>query len=152
MANDIEITIVGNLTADPELRFTPSGAAVANFTVGSTPRSFDKTTQQWKDGETIFMNCTAWRDLAENMAGSLTKGTKVIAVGTMSSHSWEKDGQKFTRLELDVSEVGPALSFATAKVTRIQKNAGYAPAAPATASAAMMAAMAAPLNDSEPPF
>jgi len=124
MAGDTTLTIVGNLAADPELRFTPSGAAVANFTVASTPRSFDRQTQEWKDGETLWMRCNAWRELAENIAETLTKGTRVVVTGRLGQRSWEdKDtGQKRTAVELTVDEVGPSLRYATAKVTRTQRQ------------------------------
>lgn len=118
MAGDTVITIIGNLTADPELRFTPSGAAVANFTVASTPRSFDKNTNEWKDGETLFMRCSVWRNAAENVAESLARGTSVIVVGRLKMRSYDKDGEKRTVVELDVDEVGPSLRRATAKVSK----------------------------------
>jgi len=122
MAGETTITIVGNLTSDPELRFTPSGAAVANFTVASTPRTFDRQSNEWKDGETIFMRCAIWRDAAENVAESLTRGTRVIATGRLKQRSWEKDGQKHTVIEMDVDEIGPSLRNATAKVTKPQRG------------------------------
>lgn len=109
------ITIIGNLTDAPELRFTPSGAAVANFTVASTPRTFDKAANEWKDGETLFMRCSIWREAAENVAESLTRGTRVIVTGRLKSRSYEKDGEKRTVIELDVDEVGPA-GFGSARV------------------------------------
>lgn len=121
MAGDTIITIIGNLTNDPELRFTPSGAAVANFTVASTPRAFDRQSNEWKDGETLFMRCSVWRDAAENVAESLTRGTRVIVTGRLKSRSYEKDGEKRTVIELDVDEVGPSLRYATAKVNRTQR-------------------------------
>jgi len=123
MAGDTLITIVGNLTTDPELRFTPSGAAVANFTIASTPRSFDKSADSWKDGETLFMRCAVWRDQAEFAAESLTKGSRVIALGRLKSRSFDtKEGDKRTVLELDVEEVGPSLKNATAKVVRSTRS------------------------------
>jgi len=129
MAGDTVITIIGNLTADPELRFTPSGAAVANFTVASTPRQFDRTTNDWKDGETLFMRCSVWRDAAENVAESLNRGARVIVSGRLKSRSYEtKEGEKRTVVELDVDEVGPSLKYAQAKVTRTQRGGGNAPA------------------------
>ena len=119
MAGETIITLVGNLTADPELRFTPSGAPVANFTVASTPRTFDRTTSEWKDGEAMFINCAVWRRAAENVAESLTKGMRVIVQGRLKSRSYEtREGERRTVFEIDVDEVGPSLQFATAKVTR----------------------------------
>lgn len=124
MANETIITIIGNLTADPELRFTPNGAAVANFTVASTPRTFDRQSNEWKDGETLFLRCSIWREAAENVAESLTKGMRVIAQGALKQRSYEKDGQTRTVYEMDVQEVGPSLKYATAKVTRSQRGNG----------------------------
>lgn len=123
MANETLITIIGNLTADPELRFTPSGAAVANFTVASTPRTFDRQANEWKDGETLFMRCSIWREAAENVAETLTKGTRVIAQGRLVQRSYDtREGEKRTVVELQVDEVGPSLTFATAKVERAQRG------------------------------
>ena len=125
MAGDTVITIIGNLTGDPELRFTPSGAAVANFTVASTPRQFDRTSNDWKDGETLFMRCSVWRDAAENVAESLQRGTRVLVSGRLKSRSYEtKEGEKRTVVEMDVDEVGPSLKYATAKVNRTQRGTG----------------------------
>ena len=125
MAGDTVITIIGNLTADPELRFTPSGAAVANFTVASTPRQFDRTSNEWKDGETLFMRCSVWRDAAENVAESLQRGARVLVSGRLKSRSYEtKEGEKRTVIEMDVEEVGPSLKYATAKVNRTQRGSG----------------------------
>jgi single-strand DNA-binding protein len=125
MAGDTVITIIGNLTADPELRFTPSGAAVANFTVASTPRQFDRTSNEWKDGETLFMRCSVWRDAAENVAESLQRGARVLVSGRLKSRSYEtKEGEKRTVIEMDVDEVGPSLKYATAKVNRTQRGSG----------------------------
>ncbi len=125
MAGDTIITIVGNLTGDPELRFTPSGAAVANFTIASTPRSFDRQTNEWKDNETLFMRCSVWREAAENVAESLTRGTSVIAQGRLVSRSYEtKEGEKRTVVEMQVDEIGPTLRRATAKVTKAQRGGG----------------------------
>lgn len=119
MAGETLITLVGNLTADPELRFTPSGAAVANFTVASTPRTFDKNTNEWRDGESMFIGCSVWRQAAENVAGSLTKGMRVIVQGRLKARSYEtREGEKRTVFEIDVDEVGPSLKYATARVTR----------------------------------
>jgi single-strand DNA-binding protein len=122
---DVIVTIVGNLTNDPELRFTPSGAAVANFTVASTPRTFDRQLNEWKDGETLFMRCSAWRDAAESVAESLQRGTRVVVVGRLKQRSYEtKEGEKRTVVELDVDEVGPSLRYATAKVAKASRMGG----------------------------
>ena len=125
MAGDTVITIIGNLTADPELRFTPSGAAVANFTVASTPRQFDRQSNEWKDGETLFMRCSVWRDAAENVAESCQRGMRVIVSGRLKSRSYEtKEGEKRTVVEMDVDEIGPSLRSATAKVNKTQRGGG----------------------------
>jgi single-strand DNA-binding protein len=125
MAGDTPITIVGNLTADPELRFTPSGAAVANFTVASTPRQFDRQTNEWKDQETLFMRCSIWREAAENVAESLTRGTRVVVTGRLVSRSWDSpEGEKRTVMEMQADEIGPSLKYATAKVTKAQRGSG----------------------------
>jgi single-strand DNA-binding protein len=124
MAGDTQITVVGNLTGDPELRFIQSGAAVVNFTVASTPRSFDRQSNEWKDGDTLFMRCSLWREAAENVAESLTKGMRVIVQGRLVSRSWEANGEKRTVNEIQVDEVGPSLRYATAKVTRTQRSGG----------------------------
>ena len=125
MAGDTIITIVGNITNDPELRFTPSGAAVANFTIASTPRTFDRQSNEWKDGETLFLRCSVWREAAENVAESLTRGTAVIAQGRLQSRSFEtKEGEKRTVMEMQVDEIGPSLRRATAKVTKAQRGGG----------------------------
>ena len=125
MAGETPITVIGNLTADPELRFTPNGAAVANFTVASTPRTFDRQTNEWKDGDAMFLNCSVWRQYAENVAESLSKGTRVIVSGRLKARSYEtREGEKRTVFEIDVDEVGPALRYATAKVTRTQGGGG----------------------------
>ena len=125
MAGDTIITVVGNLTADPELRFTASGAAVANFTVASTPRTLDRTTNEWKDGEALFMRCSLWRQAAENIAESLTRGARVIVTGRLKQRSYEtKEGEKRTVIELDVDEIGPSLRYATAKVNRVGRSDG----------------------------
>jgi single-strand DNA-binding protein len=125
MAGETVVTIIGNLTNDPELRFTPSGAAVANFTVASTPRTFDRQANEWKDGETLFMRCSVWREAAENAAESLQRGNRVIVSGRLRSRSYEtKEGEKRTVVELDVDEVGPSLRYATAKVVRTQRGGG----------------------------
>ena len=125
MAGETVITVVGNLTADPELRFTPSGAAVANFTVASTPRFFDRQAGEWKDGEALFLRCNIWRQAAENVAESLTRGMRVIAQGRLRQRSFEtKEGEKRTVIEMEVDEVGPSLRYATAKVTRAARGEG----------------------------
>lgn len=125
MAGDTVITVIGNLTGDPELRFTPSGAAVANFTVASTPRTFDRQSNEWKDGDTLFMRCSIWREAAENVAESLTKGMRVIAQGRLVQRSYEtREGEKRTVVELQVDEIGPSLRYASAKVTRAQRSGG----------------------------
>jgi single-strand DNA-binding protein len=125
MAGETTLTIIGNLTADPELRFTPSGDGVANFTVASTPRTFDRQSNEWKDGETLFMRCAAWRELSENVTESLTKGTRVMVTGRLKSRSYEtKEGEKRTVIELEVDEIGPSLRYATAQVTRSQRGNG----------------------------
>lgn len=125
MAGETPITVVGNLTADPELRFTPSGAAVANFTVASTPRTFDKQSNEWKDGEALFLNCSVWRQAAENAAESLQRGMRVIVQGRLKARSYEtREGEKRTVFEIDVDEVGPSLKYATAKVTKTTRQGG----------------------------
>ncbi|GAA1187087.1 hypothetical protein GCM10009584_31530 [Ornithinimicrobium humiphilum] len=125
MAGETPITIVGNLTADPELRFTPSGAAVANFTVASTPRTFDRQTNEFKDGETLFMRCSVWREAAENVSESLTRGTRVVVTGRLVSRSWQtQEGENRTVMEMQVDEIGPSLRYATAKVTKAQRGGG----------------------------
>ncbi|WP_432789275.1 single-stranded DNA-binding protein [Brevibacterium sp. K11IcPPYGO002] len=125
MAGETVITIIGNLTSDPELRFTPNGAAVSNFTVASTPRIFDRQRNEFIDGETLFLRCSAWRELGENSAESLQRGTRVIVQGRLKSRSFEtKDGEKRTVMELDVDEVGPSLRRATAVVTKTQGGGG----------------------------
>ncbi|MDR8019707.1 single-stranded DNA-binding protein [Nesterenkonia aerolata] len=125
MAGETIITVVGNLTADPELRFTPSGAAVSNFTIASTPRFFDRQANEWKDGETLFVRCSLWREAAENAAESLTKGTRVVAQGRLKARSFQtKEGENRTSWELDVDEIGPSLRFATANVQRQGRGGG----------------------------
>lgn len=125
MAGDTPITIIGNLTADPELRFTPSGAAVANFTVASTPRTFDRQSNEWKDGDTLFMRCSIWREAAENVSESLTKGARVIVTGRLVSRSWETpEGEKRTVMEMQADEVGPSLRWANAQVSRAERSGG----------------------------
>jgi single-strand DNA-binding protein len=124
MSGETTITLIGNLTSDPELRFTPSGSAVANFTVASTPRTFDRQSNEWKDGETLFLRAAVWREAAENVAESLTKGMRVIVSGRLKSRSYEtKEGEKRTVIELEVDEIGPSLRYANAKVNRTQRSA-----------------------------
>jgi single-strand DNA-binding protein len=122
MAGETVITVVGNLTADPELRYTQNGLAVANFTIASTPRSFDKASNDWKDGDTLFLRASVWREFAEQVAGSLTKGSRVIATGRRSYET--KEGEKRTSIELEVDEVGPSLRYATAQITRTSRDGG----------------------------
>ena len=125
MAGDTIITVVGNLTADPELRFTASGAAVANFTVASTPRTFDRASGEWKDGEALFLRCNIWRQAAENVAESLTRGSRVVVTGRLKQRSFDtKEGEKRTVIELEVDEIGPSLRYATAKVNRANRAPG----------------------------
>jgi single-strand DNA-binding protein len=164
MAGDTTITVIGNLTADPELRFTPSGAAVASFTVASTPRIFDRATGDWRDGEALFMRCNVWRQPAENVAESLTRGMRVLVSGRLRQRSFEtREGEKRTVIELEVDEIGPSLRYATAKVNKVnrgQGSGGYgsggAPvddpwgAAPAGAAATTGGGAAGGLD--EPPF
>jgi single-strand DNA-binding protein len=125
MAGDTTITVVGNLTDDPELRFTPSGAGVANFTIASTPRFLDKASGEWKDGEALFMRCNIWRDAAEHVAESLRRGMRVIATGRLRQRSYEtKEGEKRTVIELEVDEIGPSLRYATANVEKMARQGG----------------------------
>ncbi|MDR1767450.1 MAG: single-stranded DNA-binding protein [Propionibacteriaceae bacterium] len=161
MAGETQITVVGNLTADPELRFTPSGAPVANFTVASTPRTLDRQSGEWKDGEAMFLNCAIWRQPAENVAESLQKGMRVIVVGRLRSRSYEtREGEKRTVFEIDVDEIGPALRYATAKVTRTTSGHGNYGGGQSSGWAAPAAAPAAAAQDpwansssaEEPPF
>jgi len=157
MAGETTITVVGNLTADPELRFTQSGAAVASFTVASTPRTFDKQSGEWKDGEALFLRCNVWRQVAENVAESLTRGSRVLVSGRLRQRSFEtKEGEKRTVVELEVDEIGPSLRYATAKVNKVsrgdgggQQSRGDAPA-DATSSTAESAGSGG-FGD-EPPF
>jgi single-strand DNA-binding protein len=121
MAGETVITVVGNLTDDPELRFVPSGAACAKFRVASTPRTLDKASGEWRDGEPLFLACTVWRQMAENVAESLKRGARVIVSGRLKQRSYEKDGEKRTVFELEVDEVGPSLKYATAKVQRMSR-------------------------------
>lgn len=149
MAGDTIITVVGNLTADPELRFTPSGAAVANFTVASTPRKFNRDTSEWEDGEPLFLRCSLWRQAAENVAESLSKGTRVIVQGRLVQRSYEtSEGEKRTVMELQVDEIGPSLRYATAKVNKAGRSSGGASAGDPWGSPPPVGG---PMQD-EPPF
>lgn len=128
MAGETIITVVGNLTADPELRYTQNGLPVANFTIASTPRNFDRQANEWKDGEALFLRASVWREFAEHVAGSLTKGSRVIATGRLKQRSYEtREGEKRTAIELEVDEIGPSLRYATAQVTRAAGGGGGAP-------------------------
>ncbi|WP_067439998.1 single-stranded DNA-binding protein [Nocardioides jensenii] len=125
MAGETVITVVGNLVDDPELRFTPSGAAVANFRIASTPRTFDKQSNEWKDGDALFLSCSVWRQAAENVAESLQRGMRVVVQGRLKARTYEtREGEKRTVFEIDVEEVGPSLKYATAKVTRASRGGG----------------------------
>jgi single-strand DNA-binding protein len=169
MAGETVITVVGNLTDDPDLRFTPSGAAVANFTVASTPRFFDKQTNEWKDGDALFLRCSIWRQAAENVAESLHRGSRVIVSGRLRQRSYEtREGEKRTVVELDVDEIGPSLKYATAKLTKTTRsgagggdggggggaaNDPWATGAPSSAPQPSNDPWAAPAGGSdEPPF
>lgn len=154
MTTTNEFTIVGNLTADPELRFTAQGAAVASFTIASTPRVFDKASSEWRDGDTLFMNCSVWRECAEQVAESLTRGTRVIATGRLKQRSFDtKAGEKRTVVELEVDEVGPSLKYATAKVTRTTGGGGgRAAGRPAQAATASSEPDPWGAADEQPPF
>ena len=126
MAGETNITVIGNLVDDPELRFTASGVAVANFRIASTPRMFDKASGEWKDGDSLFLSCSVWRQYAENVAESLTKGTRVIVTGRLKQRSYEtQSGERRTVVEIEVDEVGPSLRNATAKVARVARDGGY---------------------------
>lgn len=149
MAGETTITVIGNLVDDPELRFTPSGAGVAKFKIASTPRTMDKASGEWKDGETLFLSCSVWRQMAEHVAESLTKGTRVIVSGRLRQRSYEtKEGEKRTVYELEVDEVGPSLRYATAKIAKAARSTG---GAQASADADPWAS-ATPAGDDEPPF
>ncbi|MDQ3762175.1 MAG: single-stranded DNA-binding protein [Actinomycetota bacterium] len=139
--NETILTITGNLTADPELRFTPSGAAVANFTVAATPRRYDRATQEWSDGEPVFMRCNVWRHVAENVAESLTRGSRVMVTGRLRSRQWEtREGEKRTNLEVEVDEIAASLKFATVAIRKAER------------SSARAGAGGAGEFDDEPPF
>jgi single-strand DNA-binding protein len=125
MAGETIITVVGNLTSDPELRYTQNGLAVANFTIASTPRTFDRQANDWKDGEALFLRASVWREFAENVAGTLTKGSRVVATGRLKQRSYEtKEGEKRTSIELEIDEIGPSLRYATAQVARAAGGGG----------------------------
>ena len=144
MANETVITVIGNLTSDPELRYTQNGVAVANFTIASTPRNFDRATSEWKDGDSLFLRASVWKEFAEHVAGSLTKGTRVIASGRLKQKSYEtKEGEKRTSMELEIDEIGPSLKHATAQVTRANSNGGRS-SAPAAQDEPWAATPAAP--------
>ena len=155
-AGDINVTVIGNLTADPELRFTPSGAAVASFTVAASSRYLDKQSNEWKDTEPVFMRCSVWRQYAENVAESLQKGMRVMVQGRLRQRSYEtREGEKRTVVEMEVDDVGPALRYATAKVTRIARTdggggGGFGGSAPAPSDDPWASAPSAPSE--EPPF
>lgn len=152
MAGETIITVVGNLTSDPELRFTPSGAAVANFTVASTPRTLDRQSGEWKDGEPLFLRCSLWRQAAENAAESLTRGARVLVTGRLVQRSFEtKEGEKRTVVELQVDEIGPSLRYATATVNKVNRTGGGA--SPADGNAWGAAPVPAGVGAGvEPPF
>ena len=158
MAGDTIITVIGNLTADPELRFTASGAAVSNFTVASTPRTLDKNTGEWKDGDALFLRCSLWRQPAENVAESLTRGSRVIVTGRLTQRSYEtREGEKRTVIELAVDEIGPSLRYATAQVTKATRpDTGGGRQNPAAADdpwgSAPAPVGAGPGHADEPPF
>lgn len=150
MANEPTITVVGNLTADPELRFTASGAQVVNFTVANTPRMPDKQTGQWRDGEALFLRCTCWRQMAENITESLSKGDRVVVQGRLRQRSYETPaGDKRTTIELEVDEIGPSLRFATTKVVKATRTGTHSSGGQATSSSTW--GDGTPLPD-EPPF
>ena len=151
MAGDTVITVVGNLTDDPELRFTPSGAAVANFTVASTPRVFKRESNSWEDGDTLFMRCSVWRQYAENVAESLVSGTRVIVQGRLKQRSYEtREGEKRTVVELEVEEIGPALRYATAKVQRTERGGGRGPGQAGPGGSSQAASSSDPWGSSTP--
>lgn len=151
MAGETTLTIIGNLTADPELRFTPSGAAVANFTVASTPRTYDRQSGEWKDGDALFMRCAVWKDAAEHVAESLTRGARVMVVGRLTQRSFEKDGQKRTVIEMTVDEIGPSLKYATATITKAARGNNYSGGGGSSSNSADPWSTPASSSD-EPPF
>ena len=160
MSGETVITIVGNCATEPELRFTPSGKAVANFSVGSTPRTFDKNANEWRDGETLWMRCSVWGDVAENVAESIQRGSRVIVTGRLKQRSYDKDGEKRTVMELDVDEVGPSLKYATVKISKTSRGGGGgggsfgggSGGAQSQGSTADPWAAATPAASTEPPF
>lgn len=155
MAGETLITVVGNCVDDPELRFTASGAAVANFRIASTPRTFDKTTQEWKDGDTLWLSCSVWRQQAENVAESLQRGMRVVVTGRLKTRQYEtREGEKRTSVEIDVEEVGPSLKNATAKVTKATREKGGQGNQPANDPWSQGGQQPAndPWANSEPPF
>lgn len=164
MSGETILSLVGNLTADPELRFTPSGAAVASFTVASTPRTFDKQANDWKDGAPLFMRCSVWRQQAESSAETLTRGMRVMVSGRLVQRSFQtKEGEKRTVVELEVDEVGPSLKYATAKVNKVPRSGGDSSPAHGSSGTgngapvddpwgSAPASSSAPADDSEPPF
>lgn len=153
MAGETSITLVGNLVDDPELRFTTSGVAVANFRVASTPRTFDRQTNEWKDGESLFLSCSVWRQYAENVAESLTKGTRVIVTGRLKQRSYEtNNGERRTVFEVDVEEVGPALRNATAQISRISRSGAGAESTGRAAPADDAWSTGPATTQEEPPF
>lgn len=155
MAGDTTITIVGNLTADPELRFTPNGHAVATFTIASTPRTFDRATNEWKDSDPLFLRCQIWRQPAEHVAESLTRGMRVIATGRLRQRAYEtREGDKRTVIELEVDEIGPSLRYATAAVQKATRSSGAGAGAPAAARPSPWDSSADPwqTQPDEPPF
>ena len=124
MAGETQITVIGNLTADPELRYTAQSVPVASFTVASTPRTYNRASGQWEDGTAMLLRCSAWREMAENIAESLTKGMRVIVHGRLQQRNWERDGQNRSSIEIQVDEIGPSLRYAQAQVTRIPRSGG----------------------------
>jgi single-strand DNA-binding protein len=153
MAGETTITVVGNATSDADLRFTPSGAAVANWTVASTPRFLDKASGEWKDGEPLFLRCSIWRDAAEHVAETITKGMRIIVVGRLKQRTYEKDGQKRTVVELECDEVGPALKYATATVTKAPSQSGGGFGSPGGSDAGPTSGPTRTTGfDDEPPF
>lgn len=147
MAGETVVTVVGNLTADPELRFTNSGVALATFTIASTPRTYDRASNEWKDGEALFLRASVWREFAEHVASSLTKGSRVIATGRLKQRSYEtKEGDKRSTIELEVDEIGPSLRYATAQITRSQAR-GAVGGVGAAAGAAAAEPWSTPASD-----
>jgi len=151
MAGEITTTVIGNLAADPELRFIPSGAAVANFTVAQTPRTFDRDSNSWKDGETFWMRCNVWRDTAENVAASLHRGDRVVVTGKLKQRSYDKDGVTHTVVEMEVDEIGAALRYAEVRVNKTQRSGGQPPAGQQQAWPQQQAPQADPWAGAQPP-